>query len=282
MTNLNQKFSNKSIIKFKCFCGKENGKIIDVIIRRNLGLFCDKHTKENALNKRKKTNKKLYGVELPLQNEKIKQKLEKTNIEKYGTHCSLLNQEVKEKIENTNLEKYGYKKHLKSQKIREKIENTNLKKYGGKSPAQNDQILQKIQNTNLKKYGVKFLIHNKEIRSKQRKSRHSIKEYTFKTGEIVEVQGFEPYALDILQNQGYTYNDIQIEDIIIEYIYKNKKRKHYPDIYIPKENRIIEVKSTWTYESHINKNLQKQKTSLDNGFNYEFWIFNNKKELVIK
>lgn len=37
---------------------------------------------------------------------------------------------------------------------------------------------------------------------------------------------------------------------------------YYPDIFIPKENKIIEVKSIWTYNVNLEKNILKQKASI--------------------
>ena len=62
----------------------------------------------------------------------------------------------------------------------------------------------------------------------------------------------------------------------------NKNHYHFPDIYISRENKIIEVKSTWTYQLHLEKNIQKQKYAKEQNYKYEFWIFNKKGELIIK
>ena len=36
-----------------------------------------------------------------------------------------------------------------------------------------------------------------------------------------------------------------------------KKHRYYCDIYIPSENKIIEVKSTWTYKKELHMNILK-------------------------
>ena len=97
------------------------------------------------------------------------------------------------------------------------------------------------------------------------------------------VQGFEPFALDELILK-HNENDIitQRKDIPrIEYIYKNKKKFYFPDIYLPKENKIIEVKSTWTYEIKKEITLKKAKSTKDKGYNFEIWIYKNNKEKQI-
>ncbi len=48
----------------------------------------------------------------------------------------------------------------------------------------------------------------------------------------------------------------------------NVKRRYYVDIFIPKENLCIEVKSNWTI------NFSKTKSSKELG--YEIWVYDNK------
>ena len=52
-----------------------------------------------------------------------------------------------------------------------------------------------------------------------------------------------------------------------------KKKRYFCDIYIPNENRIIEIKSDYTY-SHKSGNVQdKAQATIDMGFDYEIWIY---------
>lgn len=66
------------------------------------------------------------------------------------------------------------------------------------------------------------------------------------------------------------------------YNYESKNRRYYADIFIPKENKIIEVKSKWTFSVKKEQHYQKRKSCLDNGFNFEFWIFNDKDNTFYK
>ena len=55
----------------------------------------------------------------------------------------------------------------------------------------------------------------------------------------------------------------------------DKWHYYHPDIVIPKENRIIEVKSTWTYNGKPefeSKNKAKEKACSEAGWKFEFWI----------
>ena len=62
-----------------------------------------------------------------------------------------------------------------------------------------------------------------------------------------------------------------------------KKHRHYVDIYIPSQNRCIEVKSTWTArEEKLNNIYLKQNAAKKLGYQYEVWIFNSKKLVEVK
>lgn len=61
---------------------------------------------------------------------------------------------------------------------------------------------------------------------------------------------------------------------------KEKLRRYYVDIYIPSQNRCIEIKSTWTYEKKVNDNIYPKLNALKNlGYNCELWVYNGKKEI---
>jgi len=60
----------------------------------------------------------------------------------------------------------------------------------------------------------------------------------------------------------------------------NKKRRHYVDIFIPSQNRCIEIKSTWTAEKKKDNIYLKQNAGKELGYSYEIWIYNKKKDVV--
>ncbi len=104
------------------------------------------------------------------------------------------------------------------------------------------------------------------------------KEYMLPSGTIVKIQGYEGIALDMLL-ETYNENDLCIEykDIFstigkISYTYNNNVHTYIPDIFIKSENKIIEVKSDWTFNLHKEKNLAKEQACLQQGFNFEFII----------
>ena len=55
-----------------------------------------------------------------------------------------------------------------------------------------------------------------------------------------------------------------------------KNHRHYVDIFIPSQNRCIEVKSTWTFTKQKDTIFLKQQTGKELGYLYEIWIYDNK------
>ena len=62
----------------------------------------------------------------------------------------------------------------------------------------------------------------------------------------------------------------------ISYIKNNTIKYYFPDIYIPHENFIIEVKSTWTYNCKKDNIQLKKQACKDLGFRYEIWCYDRK------
>jgi hypothetical protein len=146
---------------------------------------------------------------------------------------------------------------------------------------QSQEIRNKSIATCIDKYGVKNPQQNPEIADQTLKASYSRKDYTLPSGKIIQVQGYEPYALDELVK---IFNE---EDIItgsgsVPEIWYNDdegiKHRHFVDIFIPSQNKCIEVKSTWTYQ--LKNVLLKKQAGKQLGYNYEIWIYNSKGEKV--
>ncbi len=61
------------------------------------------------------------------------------------------------------------------------------------------------------------------------------------------------------------YNDIN-----------GKNRRHFVDIFIPSQNKCIEVKSTWTFKKQKDTIFLKQNAAKVLGYLYEIWIYDMK------
>jgi len=219
-----------------------------------------------------------YGVENPMLSDIFKEKLKQTNLNRYGVEHSLQFEEFKEKSKNTILKRFGTEYASQSDKVKEKVKQTFIKHYGVDNPNKVPEIREKIKQTNLKRYGVEYPSQLKEIMEKTQKNAKKYKEYTMPSGIIRKVQGYESFALDELIKT-YSEDDIKTDrkDIPrITYIINDKNKYYFPDIYIKSENKIIEVKSTWTYSCKEDNIQEKSNATKSAGYNYEIWIYDKK------
>jgi hypothetical protein len=241
---------------------------------------------EEYYNKQKQTMIIKYGVEHNSQLDSIKEQKKEKSLEKYGVEYVLQSKIVRTAIENTNLIKYGAKNPQQNIKVHNKTNETNLIRYGAKCHFTTHKFKEKIKQTNLKKYGVEHHSQNAEVAETMLKCAYNKKSYTLPSGDIIDYQGYENFALDDLLNN----ENLEEEDIItnrkdvpeIWYNDKNdKQRRHYVDFYIPTQNRCIEVKSTWTNQEKNNV-IEKQAAAKDAGYIYDVWIYDRTGKMVNK
>jgi hypothetical protein len=229
-------------------------------------------------NKLKATNLERYGVEHAAQNKEVMSKMKATHLERHGVEHPMLLEENKNKIIKTNIEKYGVKSPLQNKNIMNKMKLTNINRYGSECVLQNKEIQNKIKATNIEVYGVENPMQNIDVMDKCQRNLRKHKKYVFPSGNIRHIQGYEHFALNDLLKI-YTENEIKTnrrEIPRIKYVNNDKDKYYFPDIYIPHINKIIEVKSTWTYECDIEIiKLKKTATELL-GYDYEIWIYDSK------
>lgn len=196
------------------------------------------------------------------------------------------------KMSDTLKEKYNVETVREAQQIRMKIAlEANIKKHG--RPYNNREqaiknrdekkMIETLKKTCIEKYGVYNAMQTPEIYNKMQKSAYRKKDYVLPSGKVIKVQGYEPFAINkLLLN--FNEEEIIAENkempIIWYFDNDNKKHRYYPDIYIPKENKIIEVKSTYTIKTNKELNALKEKACLEAGFNFEFMVFNDKGVLM--
>lgn len=139
--------------------------------------------------------------------------------------------------------------------------------------------------TMIERYGVANATHAPELFKKLQNSSFKWKQFTLPSGRVINVQGFETFALrDLVKvyDEKYIKAGRSAKDIpVISYTFDGKNKKYYPDIYISAENKIIEVKSVYTYNLHLKQNHAKRDACLDQGYKFEFMIY-NKKGIKIK
>ena len=251
----------------------------------------DNYYKTKEFQEKKRTTcLEKFGVEHQSQSEEIREKTKQTCLENFGVEHAIHDPIVKEKArsnmmktipealkkrEETMLKRFGETTNLKCKETKEKIKKTNMEKYGVSNPMQHSSIQSKLIKTMIEKYGVKHSLQIPEICEKQQKKRYKTKNYQWKTGEISKVQGYENKVLSDLENSGYSFNDIltnKSDMPEIWYEFKGEKRRYFPDIFIPKENLLLEVKSTYTISQEVDKNEKKWEATRSLGYDFRIEV----------
>lgn len=187
---------------------------------------------------------------------------------------------------------YGKNPHIPSEKERKDI-SERMKK---NNPMFNKEICKKAHETQFLNGGGRLPMNSEESIAKSLEARYDkystfsprsklfkSKDYQLPSKKIVKIQGYENKGLDFLL---VTKKEEEIvicgRKHIFPYIFNNKKKKYYPDLYLPSENLYIDVKSDYTYNKDIEKNLAKKEAVLSKGFKFQFWIFDANAKLSIK
>lgn len=248
--------------------------------------------------KRKETNNQKYGCDYPMQVKEISEKISKsaakktkeekersnekrkiTTSKKYGVDNIAKSELSKEKFKQTMLENHGVENPSYSNEIVEKRKNTHREKYGVDNIFQLYSTKEKIKTTNLKKYGVENPSQSPEIAIKKLKNSHLKKEFVFPSGQVGYVQGYETFVLNELL-KSYDENELVVNPSKMPAIWyigvDGEKHRYFPDIFIPHENKIVEVKSDYTFKICLETNLLKKQRCLELGYVFEFKIFNSK------
>jgi hypothetical protein len=307
--NWTNNIKRTNIERYNVECTAQAPHIKEIIKEKNLLNYGVENVFQSELirEKIKQTNLEKYNVEYPSQNKEIQEKMKETCLERYGVenpgqvdefknkmkesclerygveHISQM-QEFKEKCKETCLERYGVEHPSQTKEFIDKVKQTFIKNYGVDNPNKTPEIREKIRQTNLKRYNVEYPSQNKEIQEKIQKNAKKYKEYLMPSGEIRKVQGYEPFALDELVRI-YEESDIITDrkDIPrITYKIEDKQKYYFPDIYIKSINKIIEVKSSWTYACKEDNIQEKAKATILKGYNYEVWIYDKKGVKLIK
>jgi len=210
---------------------------------------------------------------------KAKEKRKQTNITNIGVDNYFQDEIVKNKIKETNLIKYGVEHPCQNEVIKNKRKENCFKKYGVLHQSYLQNIQNKIKETNLIKYGVEHLMKDPVYLENMLKISHKFKEYVLPSGNIIKYQGYENYALDDLIINNHTdESDIIMGTINVPTILyldeSGKQRRHFVDIFIPSQNKCIEVKSTWTFTKP--NVLCKQISAKQLGYKYEIWVYDKK------
>ena len=168
-----------------------------------------------------------------------------------------------------------------------KYKETCLKNWGVEYPLQHPDVIRKSEATSFDKYGVRNHMQNPDQLEKYHKARFKRKPYTYADGTLVYVQGYEPHALKLLEESGYTAEDILTSKGDVPEVWytlegdeEGTVHRYFLDIYLPATETVIEVKSLWTFNNDRAKVGATRKVCEASGYVFKLWIFDHKGNLT--
>lgn len=254
------KFKNSKLKKYgdKNYVNSDKSKETKLIKYGNENYNNREQAKETCLEK--------YGVEFTSQISTHAEKSKQTMMKNYGVNYTLQSAELRNKCKKTMLIKYNNENYRNSAKIKE----THLLK----TNEEKEKMIKKMKETNLIKYGVESNMHKPDMFEKNQISGKKLKIH--ETTGLKYRGTYEKHFLD------YCFkNNIKIEEAkIIKYKFDEKSKVYHPDFYIKNKNLIVEIKSNYYYNKYLNKNLAKQSSCINQGYNFIFIVDQNYNELL--
>ena len=186
-----------------------------------------------------------------MRNSPCRAKARKTNLERYGNEQPAKTKPVKDKAAETLIEKYGSIENFHKYVVVQG-EKTNLVKIGARnSLCKNTPTRKRRDLTMLKKYNTLHSMQNPASFYKQARTAKAFKNIVVQ-GKVFTVRGYEDRAITvILDNCNIQATDLHASaEGNLSLFYRDrddKRRVHYPDFWIAKQNLYVEVKSSWTY-----------------------------------
>jgi hypothetical protein len=193
-------------------------------------------------------------------------------------HCSVgcvnRSEEVRAKIVATNLEKYGVEHYSKTEERNARVEAANVAKFGVPHAAQSEECIAKAIETNKEKYGAEWFT-NSTSRTMMGFKYH---DYVYPRGEEIQVQGYEPMALNDLVVEYSEYAVLAGKLLVTDITYTgldDKTHRYYPDILVTTTNTLVEVKSQWTLDRGLEDGsiTLKRQACLDAGYKFQLRVY---------
>jgi hypothetical protein len=192
-----------------------------------------------------------------------------------------------EKMMQTFSEKYDVTNRFELPHVKAAIISTNIMRYGVSNPMQNIDVRNKAKKTCEEKYGVSHPMQSPEIfercQASISKSRYALKTITMPSGTQRKVQGYEPFVIDYFLQAGISEADLLTDrcDVpTIRYAYMGKDRTYFPDMFIPSKHMLVEVKSTYTWQKDLAKNLAKHEAAKKLGYNHIIIIWDTRRNCI--
>jgi len=185
--------------------------------------------------------------------------------------------------------------------IAEKRKKHFIEKYGVENPSSNEQVKKKRIDTMLKRYGiphnfigwqekqfVKYGVYNPahipevaEIACYNRFKKR--KEYTLSTGEVIHLQGYEPFGFDYLkakyQENQILYHKKDMPELW--YRWQEKTHRYYCDFFVADDNLVVEIKSPFTLSRDLDIVKQKILSAHTKGYTVLLLVFDRHGRIVM-
>lgn len=278
--------SNKKPLQYKCNCGNEEVCELNLMSFQLHGTNCEKcrDTRMRA------TNQERFGVDYVNQREGPVKERAMAGFMKHIEEKKHKYDDVKVNFESKGLKllETEYVSNVTPMKYEcMTCGNCSVIKYdglynSGNGCNSNNCMDIKKRCTNLKLFEYEYMLQNPIEHAKHKKKCYKSKIYTFKSGKTYYVQGNEDIALDILLTK-YNEDDIKLietEKPEIWYIENGKYHRYFCDIWLPKHNLIIEVKSTYIYNLHYLNTNNKRKACEYLGYKFKLMLFDNNKNII--
>ena len=245
--------------KPKCAECATNTKFIT--LAKGYSNFCSLFCANNNKEKQKKTDKtklKKYGNS----NYNNRTKFKQTNLEKYGDEYYNNNKQIKKSLKEKTLKEWH--------QIRTQQKETLFNRYG----AENYNNRNQMKTTKLKNYGQSNYVNVDKMMETKRK--RGISPFGRNCGIYKEFYYESKWELAFIKY--CLKNDVKIErnSTGFEYWYLDKKRKYYPDFYLPEVDQYIEIKNNYLLKQEKEQEKIKQ-------FPYKLDVYNKEKmEPILK
>ena len=244
---------------------------------------CNPSQAEAVKRKRVKTFIKRFGVDNPRKAKSVKRKIKVAVRERYGVDNASQSDEVKAKKRATSKQRFGHEHWTKcpehfaqygtpwDKERMAKARATCLKLYGVDNPWKLESVQEQIRLKHFEKYGANpGAVYNGYAR----------RVVVDRFGVRHIVQGYEDYAVKYFSKQKNVTRIVTKVRQLPRFRYTGTDKKlhnYHPDLKVVTNSttHIIEVKSEWTLNMDLDKNIRKfrvaSRSCLRKGFN--FWVF---------
>lgn len=281
-----EKLTRNIDIKFKCKCGKDGTKMFRYIVE-NAGMKCSDCSMKTKTEKLKANYIQNYGVDNPMKVSDIKLKNREQRVTftldrlKEVVGDNLINDYNKDTLNRETLIKFHC---ICCNDVYEKTFRM-IEEGGGLlcKVCCDAGKYEKIRQSLKSQHGVEYSLQVPEFNDKATFKGLKYKEYIGPSGKKYNCQGYEPYALDLLFIE-YSDDEVITSKRDVPQIWwidaDGIQHRYYVDIYIPREKRMIEVKSDYRYKKDKDKLEFVWRTCVEQGYSYEVWIFDKHHEVV--